>query len=83
MHITHPLKRNIFTGLWHRTLPTLHSMSQTKSPPSSSQTHPRQLALLYSLSVLVGTKDEPQCWRDTHLKSAPAVERHPIHKDAK
>lgn len=39
MHITFLLKRNIFTGLWHRTLPTLHSLSaQTNSPPSSFST---------------------------------------------
>ena len=48
MHITHPLKRNIFTGLWHRTLPTpppthTHTkqsphrpLSQLASPPSST-----------------------------------------------
>lgn len=39
MHITHPLKRNIFTGLWHRTLPTLHGilpLSLTSSPFSAA-----------------------------------------------
>lgn len=42
MHITHPLKRNIFTGLWHRTLPTPPKQSphrppsQLASPPSST-----------------------------------------------
>lgn len=40
MHITHLLKRNIFTGLWHRTLPTQHSTSvQTQSSPSCSLTN--------------------------------------------
>lgn len=48
MHITYPLKRNIFTGLWHRTLPTLHcSVHQPKlnSPPSSFQPPPNQHTL--------------------------------------
>lgn len=37
MHITHLLKMNIFTGLWHRTLLPLHSMSaQTESSPFPS-----------------------------------------------
>lgn len=43
MHITHLLKRNIFTGLWHRTLPTQHGTSvQTQSLPSCSQTNSQQ-----------------------------------------
>lgn len=46
MHITRPLKRNIFTGLWHRTLPTLHSMSALthSSSSSSSRLNSSQLA---------------------------------------
>lgn len=49
MRITHPLKRNIFTGLWHRTLPTLHSMSAqadatTSSIHPSSHRNPSQLS---------------------------------------
>lgn len=41
MHITHSLKMNIFTGLWHRTLPTLHSMSATPHhPPLNYKSQP-------------------------------------------
>lgn len=44
MHITHLLKRNIFTGLRHRTLPTQHSTSvQTQSSPSCSLTNSQPL----------------------------------------
>lgn len=53
MHTTRPLKRNIFTGLWHRTLPTLHSMSATtKSTP-----HPS--ILLYFIYFIFSNKSQP------------------------
>lgn len=67
MHITHPLKRNIFTGLWHRTLPTLHSMSaQTNSPPSSSQRNSSQLTLATSSRFLWEQKVKHNAGRVRH-----------------